>query len=570
MKGSSMATSNIDSEKIWLKLYPARYPKNIEIPSVSALDVFEATVNRCPDAPAMHYFDGTLTYRQINSAADALAAGLEALGISRGERIVIQLQNMPQYLMSLYAVWKAGCIAVPINPMYKNREIEFYCKDSGAKIIITMESCYPQIEGLIGKTNLKAAFTTSELDFLAADRSVPIMLAGSKKVHFPETIDFKNYLQKYEGKKARNDRPLPDDIGYLTYTSGTTGPPKGAMNTHRNIVFSSLVGKYAAGLGDTDKIMAIAPFFHVTGGILHVALAAMLGIPVIAMFRFQADEVLRLIEKWKASFMVAPLTAYIALRGHPDFKKRNMSSLTKAASGGAAVPQSVVKKFQDETGIYIHNWYGLTESTSPCIVTPLGLESPADPESGALSIGLPVPNSDVKICDVETGAVLPHYQVGEIVAKGPMVVPGYWNKPEETANAIKDGWLHTGDVGKMDEKGWIYIIDRKKDLINASGYKIWPRDVEDVLYEHEAVAEACVIGVPDSYRGETVKAFVTVRDKYKGKISGEDIKSFCKGKMADYKYPRIVEIVDEIPKTQTGKILRRQLKEQEWNKNKQV
>jgi len=230
-------------------------------------------------------------------------------------------------------------------------------------------------------------------------------------------------------------------------------------------------------------------------------------------------------------------------------------------SGGAPVPSAFVERLEKAGKTYLHNWYGLTETTSPCIITPLGARSPVDPATGALSVGLPVPNSIVKILDPETGKPAPVGEVGEIVAKGPMVVPGYWENPAETDKAIKDGWLFTGDVGKMDAEGWFYIVDRKKDLINVSGYKVWPRDVEDVLYQHPAIKEACVIGVPDAYRGETVKALVTVSEKYQGKIGAEELIGFCRERMAAYKYPRIVEIVSELPKTLSGKILKRQLRE---------
>lgn len=558
--------TDIYEKRIWLKQYPRNYPIDFEPPPVSALDLFEESASNATQSPAIHYFDNTITYGELNSLANYLATGLSDLGVKKDDRVIIQLQNIPQYLISLYAVWKLGGIAVGLNPMYKEKELEFYCNDSGAKVIITMESCYPQVRGLIGKTGLKSIITTSELDFVSSTHPLPNILKASEKRRITETKDFMDFLDKYRGSYPPRVKVTPNDIGYLIYTSGTTGPPKGAMNTHSNIVFCAHIYRMAANINNNDRVLGVAPFFHVTGSVGHLAVASLLGIPVIAFFRFEAGEVLRLVEKWQASMVVAALTVYVALLEHPDFKKRNISSLTKVISGGAPVPQGFVKRFEEACNVYIHNWYGLTETTSPCIITPLGSKSPVDPDTEALSVGLPIPSSVVKVQDPQTGVVLPQGEVGEIVVKGPMVVPGYWNKPEETKSAIKDGWLLTGDVGKMDEDGWFYIVDRKKDLINVSGYKVWPRDVEDVLYQHPAVKEACVIGVPDAYRGETVKAFVTIRESYKEEVTPEELIEFCRQKMAAYKYPRIVEIVSELAKTLSGKLLKRQLREEEAQK----
>jgi len=317
-----------------------------------------------------------------------------------------------------------------------------------------------------------------------------------------------------------------------------------------------------------DVILGVAPLFHVTGQVAHLACAAYAGIPVILFFRFDPEEALKLIERWKATITVGSITVFISLMNHPDIRKRDVSSLKKVFSGGAPVSPAVVDDFERICGTYIHNIYGMTETNSPTHFTPLGTRSPVDPITGALSMGIPVSNSICKIVDLDTGEKeLPAGEVGEIIVKGPMVIPGYWNKPEETAYAIRNGWLYTGDVGKMDENGWFYIVDRKKDLIIVSGYKVWPRDVEDVLYQHPAIKEAAVVGVPDSYRGETVKAFVAIKDSFQNKVTPEELIEFCKKRMAAYKYPRIVEIVAEIPKTITGKFLRRVLRGKEGAKS---
>ena len=284
----------------------------------------------------------------------------------------------------------------------------------------------------------------------------------------------------------------PDTIAYLTYTSGTTGQPKGAMNTHGNIAFNARVYESVLRIGSDDVVLGVAPLFHVTGEVAHSAIAALAGIPVVLFYRFDPGEALRLIERWKVTMTVASITVYIAMMNHPDIQSRRLDSFVKAYSGGAPVSKAVVDQFESLTGLRLHNVYGMTETNSPSHIVPLGLQAPVDPESGALSVGLPVPNCVSKIVDLEDRSrETPLGKVGEIVNRGPMIIPGYWNKPEETAHAIEDGWLFTGDVGKMDEHGWFYVVDRKKDLIIASGYKVWPRDVEDVLYQHPAVRGIC-------------------------------------------------------------------------------
>jgi long-chain acyl-CoA synthetase len=268
---------------------------------------------------------------------------------------------------------------------------------------------------------------------------------------------------------------------------------------------------------------------------------------------------LRLIERWRGSWMLGPLTAYVAMLDHEEFATRDLSSLTKVCSGGAPVRPPVVERFERATGIYIHNMYGMTETTAPSHCVPMAARAPVDSESGALAVGVPVFGVDSKIVDPETGAELPPGEVGEILTRGPMVVPGYWRRPDETAHAIRDGWLHSGDLGKRDDEGWFYLVDRLKDQINASGFKVWPRDVEDALLEHPLVREAAVVGIPDDYRGETVKAFVVLQSD--ADLTAAEVIAFCRERLATYKAPRAVEFVDELPTNAAGKVLRRALRD---------
>lgn len=555
---------SIYKKRPWLKNYPEWVPHDLKITPGTALSDFRASVSRRPEAPAVYYFDHVITYGEIDRVSNSLAAAFCDLGLSKGDRIILNLQNVPQFLVALYAAWKLGAIVVPLNPMYKENELAYFCQDSGAKVFFTLDEIAKTLDlSFLRKTGIEKVVTTSPLDMLPSESEVPSLLKETRKISVHGTLDMLELLKKYKGKEVNDHGLSPDDVAYLTYTSGTTGPPKGAMNTHRNIAFNARVYETMLRIDENDVVLGVAPLFHVTGEVAHLAIAALASIPVVLYYRFDPGETLRLIERWKVTMIVASITVYIALMNHPDIKKRDISSSVKAYSGGATVSAAVADQFEKLTGLYIHNVYGMTETTSPSHMVPWGKRAPVDPESGTLSVGIPVPNSFIKIMDLEGGSqeVAPG-EIGEIVDSGPMVIPGYWKKPEETKHAIRDGWLYTGDVGKMNEDGWFYVVDRKKDLINVSGFKVWPREVEDVLYQHPSIREAAAVGVPDTYRGETVKAFVALKEGMEKSVTPDEIISFCKARMAAYKYPRVVEIVSEIPKTLTGKFLRRTLREE--------
>ena len=553
----------------WLKNYPAGMPHDLVIQSDTALNDFLVSAREQSGKAAVHYFDHSLSYGEIGRLSSHLSAAFADMGLVRRDRIIVDLQNVPQFVIAIYAAWKAGLIVVPINPMYKEKELSYLCGDSGARVLLTLDEIADRLDlSFLKETSIEKVVTTSALDLLPSGAEIPGLLKSLKKTRAPGTVDMLELVQAFDGKKADNPNITPGDVAYLTYTSGTTGPPKGAMNTHGNIAFNARVYREMQRIADQDVILGVAPLFHVTGEVAHLATAAVTGIPVVLYYRFDPAETLRLIERWKVTTTVASITVYVALMNHPDIKKRDLSSFIKAYSGGAPVSKSIVEQFEALTGLYLYNVYGMTETNSPSHIVPLGKKAPVDAESGALSVGVPVPNCVMKIMDLETGTrELAPGETGEIVDSGPIVVPGYWEKPEETAHAIRNGWLYTGDVGKMDEDGWFYLVDRKKDMIVASGYKVWPRDVEDVLYQIPGVKEAAVVGVPDPYRGETVKAFVALKDGWSKPVTPEDIIAFCKARMAAYKYPREVEMVAEIPKTLTGKFLRRNLREKEKEKS---
>ena len=551
-------------QKPWLKTYPKWLPGSFAPSDMSIVDLFERSVNTNSDGPCIHYFDVSYTYKEVSDMACALAAALGRIGLRNGDRVVLAMQNIPQVAIVSLAVWMRGGVVVPINPMYTAEERGLLVNDCGARLIVCQEDLYTSLPtGIETKEKTITVITTSALDLLPSAQAIPSQLQALHQHSRKGTLEFMDLIRDEMSDGEELVRPAAEALAYLVYTSGTTGPPKGAMLTHSNIVYNTSVYEHAARLDSNDTVLGVAPLFHITGIVAHLAVAFHLAIPVVLFHRFDVSDVLRLIDQYRVSFTVASITVYTALLNYPDAKKYDISSLKKAYSGGAPVSPSIVDRFKETLGLTIHNVYGLTESASPATMTPLGISGPVDSESGALSVGLIIPGLEAWIVDVENpDEILPPGQAGELVLRGPCMVKGYWEKQAETAHAIKDGRFFTGDVAKIDEKGWCYIVDRKKDLINVSGYKVWPRDVEDVLYQHPSVKEAAVIGVPDDYRGETVMAFISIKEEFKDKITPDELISFCKTKMAAFKYPRIINIIDEVPKTPTGKFLRRQLREQ--------
>ena len=556
-----MGTS-VYENKPWLDMYADYVPKELPLPEKSIIDFFEESARRVPDVDAVRYFDETISYSELNDLADRFATLLASRGVEKGDRVAIYVQNNPQFLIAQYGAWKRGAIVVPINPMLKHKELDYHLNDSGTKVLVCLESLYESVaKEVLPNTGVEHVFTTSELDFLPEGAEEELSpLADSSRQRFEGVEDLLEVLSETEPDEGTRVEVTPEDTAYLVYTSGTTGQPKGTMETHSNVAFNSEVYRVWMQIGDEDSVLGIAPLFHITGLIGHATIAGLAGIPLILFHRVDPEEVLRLIGKWRPTMTIGSITAFIALMNAPSSDETDLSSLTKCYSGGAPVAPSIVEQFEEKFGVYIHIAYGLTETNSPTHFTPLGTRSPVDEESGALSVGVPVPNCEAKLLDEEDPSEeVPVGEPGEFATKGPMVFEGYWNKPEETEEAFHDGYFLTGDVAIMDEDGWFYIVDRKKDMINVGGYKVWPREVEDTLYEHEQVMEAASVGIPDEYRGETVKAFVALKEE--DAVTEEELIEFCKERMADYKYPRQIEFLDEIPKTPTGKFLRRELRE---------
>ena len=539
----------------WLGSY-GNQPADYTLEHENALAMFTAGVERDPSAVAIRYFDGVITRRELDELSDGLASGLLAHGFGPGDRLAVYLQNVPQFVIAMVAAWKAGGVMVSINPMSRKRELDYLLKDSGATVLLALEGLYDEVgREVVPGTSVRLVLTTSELEFQT--RHDARLFATTTRQRYDGTTDLIEFVQANRGTIPPPVRLGLDDVAFLTYTSGTTGVPKGAMNTHRNVVFTAQVYRDWMHLSAEGSILGVAPLFHITGLIGHVAVSLLTPMPLVLAYRFDPQVMLDALKEHRPTFTIGAVTALNALLGAPGFEQDHFASLTSVYSGGAAISPTAERAFFEGTGRQLHNAYGLTETTSPMTVTPFGSPSPVDPTSGALSVGVPAPNTIVRIVG-DDGQDLPIGEVGEIVAEGPQVIAGYWGKPEETAANLPGGSLRSGDVGFMNAAGWVFIVDRKKDMINASGYKVWPREVEDVLAEHPAVRESAVVGVPDDKRGETVKAFVSLKPG--ATTTPEELIEHCKERMAAYKYPRSVVLLDELPKTVTGKILRRELR----------
>jgi long-chain acyl-CoA synthetase len=549
-------------ERPWLGLYQPGKPADITPEYGDALAMWHggAGAGEAAGRPFLYYFDTAVTGATVEADSDALAVALAARGLGRGDRLALFLQNVPQFVIALLAAWKLGAIAVPVNPMLKERELRYVLADSGAKAMISLQDLWNSVGArAVEGTEVTVAVTTSPLDYLGSQASAPPpVLAGVSRMAPPGAVDLVELLSEHGGERPPPVTLGPDDVALLTYTSGTTGDPKGAMNTHGNVVFNACAFREWMSLTPRDVVLGGAPLFHITGLIAHIAVGMLVPMPIVLGYRFEPATIIRLAERYRCTFTVMAITAFTALGGDPSVADADLSSLTKAYSGGAPIAPSIVERFEREVGPYIYNVYGLTETTSPSHAVPFGRRAPVDPASGALSIGVPVFGTVARILDDE-GNELPPGEVGEIATRGPMVVPGYWNRPDATERTLPGGELRTGDVGFMDGDGWFYLVDRKKDMIVASGYKVWPREVEDTLVRHPAVREAAVVGVPDAYRGETVWAYVSLRPG--ASVTPAELIEFCRAELAAYKYPRHVEVLPDLPKTPSGKLLRRELRQ---------
>ncbi|GGC93308.1 long-chain-fatty-acid--CoA ligase [Thalassobacillus devorans] len=555
-------------ERPWHRHYPEEIPATLEYDKKALPLYLNEATERYPEKKALHFMGKELTYQEVFEETKKFAAYLQNLGLEKGDRIAIMLPNSPQSVIAYYGALMAGGIVVQTNPLYMERELEYQMNDSGAKIIICLDILYPKVSNVKGNTDLEHVIITGIKDYLPfpKNRIYPfIQKRQYKLVVKPEQTQdthlWDHIMDVSDGIVQHVEINPEEDLALLQYTGGTTGYPKGVMLTHMNLVANtqmSMKWLYKCKQGE-EIVLGVLPFFHVYGMTAVMNLSIMMGSKMVLLPKFDAGEVLKTIDKQKTTLFPGAPTIYIALLNHPSLKKYDLSSIEACISGSAPLPIEVQERFERITGGKLVEGYGLTE-TSPVTHSNFVWDRRING-----SIGVPWPDTDAKILSIESEEEADYDEIGEIAVKGPQIMKGYWGRIEETEQVLdQKGWFRTGDLGYMNEEGYFYVVDRKKDMIIAGGFNIYPREVEEVLYEHEAVQEAVVVGVPDPYRGETVKAFIVKRED--SSVTEEELDAFCRKHMAAYKVPRVYEFRMELPKTAVGKILRRTLIEEEKNK----
>ena len=542
------------ARKPWLSLYAPGIAPTQAREQHDMLSLYRAALAD-PAARALIYFDGEITYGELDAMSDALASWLLATGVAAGDRVTVILQNVPHFVIALVAAWKIGAIPVPANPMYRQGELAKLFADCEPAVVIAHDNeATTALEGLEKAGRSAQVLSVSPHDFQTRDE--PRVLPPRRET--PDgTTDFLAAVRAHEGQAPPPHTPAPNDLGLLLYTSGTTGQPKGAMLRHSGMAFTSQIFRDWAPVAPGSIVLGIAPLFHITGIIAHIGVAFSSKSALILHYRFEPSLVLDTIRERRPNFTGAAITAFNALMNAPGVSPEDFASFEGLMSGGAPIAPALADAVEATLGQAVFPAYGMTETTSPTHIGPKHLRPPVDPTSGAMAIGIPIQDTEAMIVG-DDGRPVPVGEVGEVWMRGPQIMAGYWNKPEQTAEALVDGWMRSGDVGFMDEAGWFYLVDRKKDMISASGFKVWPREVEDVLVAHPAVREAAVVGEPDAYRGETVVAFISFKPGHQA--SFEAISHHCRERLASYKVPRRIEVLDELPKTLTGKIQRVELR----------
>lgn len=543
---------------LWEKSYPAGVSWDIDLKAMSASEMMEHSVRTWPEKPCLDFLDKKYTYAQVGALIDRFAAGLQKMGLTPGQKVGLFLPNTPYSVICYYGILKAGGVVVNFNPLYAEREIAHMINDSETDWMVSLDLkvTYDKLAKMFGQTRLKKIIVVPMAEILPFPKNWLFPIAKRKEIadipRNEQHVRFKDLIAN-DGKVT----PVPcdpfNDVAVLQYTGGTTGVPKGAMLTHHNIVANA---KQAANwfpqarLGQ-EKMLGVLPFFHVFAMTCVMNWTLNLGGEIILLPRFDLDQLLDVIDKKKPTLFPAVPTIYTAINNHKDVKKFDLSSINLCFSGGAPLPVEVKHEFERLTGCLLVEGYGLSESA------PIATGNPAQ-NNRAGSIGLPIPGTIIKIVSLEDRKTeVPQGERGEICIIGPQVMKGYWNKPEATAETLDGGMLHTGDVGYFDEDGYIFIVDRIKDMILAGGYNVYPRNVEEAIYQHPNVAECIVLGVPDPYRGQTVKAYIKKREGCE--LSKEDMKAFLEDKLSTIEQPKLYEFRDELPKTMIGKLSRKAL-----------
>ncbi|MFJ7363303.1 long-chain-fatty-acid--CoA ligase [Peribacillus frigoritolerans] len=557
------------SNKPWQAIYPEQIPAVLSYEDKPLYSFLKESAEEFPDKVSIHFQGKELTFREVHESALKFAAYLKSIGLQKGERVAVMLPNCPQGVISFFGILMAGGVVVQTNPTYTERELEYQMKDSGAKMILAMDILFPRVSAVASRTDIEHIIVTAIKEYLPFPKNLIYPFIQKKQYGIVINVEHEGNHHLFSEIMKRKITEEVDtvsidvnnDLALLQYTGGTTGFPKGVMLTHKNLLANTKMCNawlYKNKRGE-ERILAILPFFHVYGMTTVLVLSVMEGNTMIIMPKFDVEATLKTIQKQKPTMFPGAPTMYIGLLNHPDIAKYNLSSINACISGSASLPLEVQEQFEKITGGKLVEGYGLSE-TSPVTHANFIWDQPRVKGS----VGLPWPDTDSAILSLETDEELPPNEIGEIAIKGPQVMKGYWNRPDETEKTFKNGWLLTGDLGYMDEQGFFYVVERKKDTIIAGGFNIYPREVEEVLYEHEAIQEVVVAGIPDPYRGETVKAYVVL--KKNARVTEEELNEFARKNLASYKVPRSYEFRDELPKTTIGKILRRVLIEEEKKK----
>lgn len=547
-------------ERLWHKEYPKEIPFSIEeIPRPLPTFLTESS-NEYPDKIAIHFLGKNISFSKLESDAKKVASYLQSIGIKKGEHISIMLPNCPQAVICYYGILMAGGVVVQTNPLYTERELEVQMNDSQSSTVICLDIFYSKLKNI---PRLNHIIITSIAEFLPFPKNMIYPLIQKEKPMINENDNKVYLLKNIFNNKLINDIKINtdvDDIAVIQYTGGTTGTPKGVMLTHRNLVMNTIMTTkwlYKMEKG-TEIILGVLPFFHVYGMTAVMNVSIMQAYKMIILPRFQVEDILKTIEKHKPTIFPGAPTMYIALINHKKINQYDLSSIKACISGSAALPVEVQNKFEQLTGGKLVEGYGLSESS------PITHSNFIWGKRVKGSIGVPWPSTDAKIISLDTGGEMAIGEIGEIVVKGPQVMKGYWNRPEETQEVLtEEGWLKTGDIGYMDNDGYFYIVDRKKDMIIAGGFNVYPREIEEILFKYDKVKEVAVVGVPDEYRGETVKAFIVLKDNVE--CTEGELDNYVRKYLAVYKVPKIYEFREELPKSMIGKVLKRLLSEEPFD-----
>ncbi len=553
-----------DIQRPWLASYDKEVSPNLSYEDIPVYEYLDRMAAEDPRRKAIVFNNWKINYKKLKALTETVAANLRSYGLSPGDRVAIMLPNLPQTIIAYWGVLKAGGAVVMTNPLYMEKELLHHFGDSQSKFLITLDLVWPKLAELLPRLGLERVFVTRIPDCLRfplnwlyqlkmqRDKKVPDIPFDPERV-----LPWKKLVQK--GEVFIKYTPDPrQDLAALQYTGGTTGISKGVMLTHYNLAVN--VRQAMAILHHIrhgkHSVLGLLPYFHIYGLTVCVNFATAIGATLVPYPRFVPRDVLKAIHKVKPTIFPSAPAVFQALLQQKDIDKYDLSSIDYCISGSAPIPVESMERFRKSTGAAIIEGYGLTEASPITHLNPLrGRRKPG-------SIGLPFPDTDAAVVDMEKGTqVLPSGEIGELVVKGPQVMKGYWNRADETARTLRDGWLYTGDVAYMDDEGYFYIVDRKKDLIITGGLNVYPREIDEVLYEHPGIKEAVSVGIPNSVRGEVIKAFIVPRDGEE--LSSSEIISFCSQKLASFKVPRKIEFREELPKTIVGKVLRRVLRDEE-------